>query len=59
MPARTSVDVTVEPPSGFEAAGNGASRKYVGVLHRGEPMPFRFRTEPILSDWSGTLGSAG
>lgn len=50
-----SVDVRVEPPRGFEAAGNGASSKYVGVLHRGEPMPFGFRTEPILSDWSGRL----
>ncbi len=52
---KDSVDVAVEPPVGFVAAGNGASRKYVGVLHRGEPMPFRFRTEPILSDWSGRL----
>ena len=52
---KDSVDVAVEPPRGFKVSGNGASKKYVGVLHRGEPVPFSFRTEPVLSDWSGRL----
>ncbi len=54
--ARTDlVNVTVESPAGFEAARNGTSGTYVGVLHRGEMMPFSFRTAPIPSDWSGRL----